>query len=321
MRRRNSSFLVCALALLMLLLLTIPSVGCGSGGNDGNGSAASVVLAAQLPNDWTETQRSTALDAAVSTIEHRLNAYGVAHYVVEKQDTDRILAEVTSVSDVEVVAKLISQTGYLEFREFELKGSSVATLSDYVSDTGTGFFDASVSGSRMFCVSASQDPVAILKLSDNGTRIYTDKDGNDITDSISALSTADKSAQCWMPATGVLNGVRMPLTGAYLESAKSQANTNSPSGVMWVVVIEFSNDGWDLFDQIAAHLYGKTIPQNELGIFLDNALISAPTVNASSYTTAVISGNFDAESSQLLAIQLSSGALPVPLKVVSVTTS
>ncbi|MCX5991092.1 MAG: hypothetical protein NTZ04_01985 [Chloroflexi bacterium] len=38
MKRHDSRFLVCALAVLMLLLLTVPLVACGNGGSDGDGN-------------------------------------------------------------------------------------------------------------------------------------------------------------------------------------------------------------------------------------------------------------------------------------------
>ena len=59
-----------------------------------------------------------------------------------------------------------------------------------------------------------------------------------------------------------------------------------------------------------------------LGIFLDNAVISAPTVNVEFAKTgitggnAVITGRFKAEEANDLAIQLRGGALPVPVEVV-----
>jgi hypothetical protein len=76
-----------------------------------------------------------------------------------------------------------------------------------------------------------------------------------------------------------------------------------------------------LLDEIAAHIYdpqGDKGPYNlihVLGIFLDNALISAPKVNSNKFSgTAVIEGNFTTQSAQQLADLLKSGSLPVELK-------
>jgi len=277
----------------------------------------------QIPQseNWDADQKSLAISGAVKTIESRVNGLGVLEPIIQRQGSDRVLVELPGISDVEQAKSVIEATAFLEFREVEVKGSSVATLNDYISDSGTGLFDTSVPGSRMFYASTSQDPVAILKLSDNGTRIYTDKDGNDITDSVGTLSTADKNAQCWMPATGTLNGVQTQLIGpGYLKSAKSEASSKSTTGaVTWGVGIDWNSDGWTLFNSIAQDLfpYYSSSSVNQrclLGIVLDNKLISSPQIMASSYTTAEITGNFDSSSSHQLAVELTSGALPVPLK-------
>src|SRR6185503_257817 len=57
------------------------------------------------------------------------------------------------------------------------------------------------------------------------------------------------------------------------------------------------------------------------GIFLDGQLISAPTVQqAITDGTAIISGNFSVQQAKELATRLNSGALPVPIKLISQET-
>src|SRR6185503_9074076 len=57
------------------------------------------------------------------------------------------------------------------------------------------------------------------------------------------------------------------------------------------------------------------------GIFLDGQLISAPTVQqAITDGTAIISGNFSVDDAKALATRLNSGALPVPIKLISQET-
>lgn len=60
---------------------------------------------------------------------------------------------------------------------------------------------------------------------------------------------------------------------------------------------------------------------NILAIVLDKVVISAPTINDPiTDGRGVISGNFDLESANTLAVQLRYGSLPIPLKVVEVRT-
>ncbi len=79
-----------------------------------------------------------------------------------------------------------------------------------------------------------------------------------------------------------------------------------------VVGLEFTPQGSSKFADITTKSIGKP-----LAIFLDNQIISAPTVqNAITNGSAVITGNFTVESAKQLAILLNAGALPLPIKVV-----
>lgn len=108
------------------------------------------------------------------------------------------------------------------------------------------------------------------------------------------------------------------LTGRYLESAAlefagqmSGQLANEP-----IVSIRFTPEGAQLFAQITRDNVGE-----QLGIFLDGELLSAPSINEAIVGgTAVISGGFDPDEARLLAQNLNFGALPVPIKLVSTQT-
>ena len=103
------------------------------------------------------------------------------------------------------------------------------------------------------------------------------------------------------------------LTGAYLTSAKLQfgngaANPNEP-----VIQVNFNSDGAKLFGQITDNNVGR-----ELAIFLDGQLMSAPVIQERiDNGTAIISGNFTAQSAKDLASNLNLGALPLNVSLVS----
>ena len=100
------------------------------------------------------------------------------------------------------------------------------------------------------------------------------------------------------------------LTGKQLTRAQVSfnPNTNEPE-----VSLEFNDEGAKLFEEITARNVGKVV-----GIFLDNEAISTPRVNEKiSGGKAVITGKFTLEESKLLARRLNSGALPVPIELVS----
>lgn len=108
------------------------------------------------------------------------------------------------------------------------------------------------------------------------------------------------------------------LTGRYLETATLQfAGQNSGQlSNEPLVAVSFTKEGADLFAEITRAHVGE-----QLGIFLDGELLSAPVINeAITGGTAIISGNFTLESARELAHNLSFGALPVPIKLESTQT-
>jgi preprotein translocase subunit SecD len=90
------------------------------------------------------------------------------------------------------------------------------------------------------------------------------------------------------------------------------------SGTGWQVLINFNETGGAIFTKITKELAGTG---RSVGIFLDDAIISAPTVGAEYAAQGIggnvtISGNFDLESANDLAIQIKGGSLPFPVAVV-----
>lgn len=82
------------------------------------------------------------------------------------------------------------------------------------------------------------------------------------------------------------------------------------------VALNFDNDGKDLFADITKRNIGK-----QVAIFLDNDIISAPTVQtAITDGRAVISGSFNLQDAKLLSQRLNAGALPVPVNLISQQT-
>ncbi len=98
------------------------------------------------------------------------------------------------------------------------------------------------------------------------------------------------------------------LAGKHLKTAQVTFPENSSEPQ---ISISFNNEGKKLFSEITE----RNI-QKPLAIFLDDQLVSAPTVQGKiTAGQAVITGDFTIESAHELAIQLNAGALPVPVDV------
>ncbi len=113
----------------------------------------------------------------------------------------------------------------------------------------------------------------------------------------------------WVKATATgSDGQARELAGKYLKPNSQlvlEPQTNKPE-----VAFEWNSEGAILFEQITQRNL-----QKPLGIFLDDKVISAPTVQSVIKERGVITG-LSIDEARTLAIQLNSGSLDVPLTVV-----
>ena len=102
------------------------------------------------------------------------------------------------------------------------------------------------------------------------------------------------------------------LTGRYLKEATLVFNANNEP----TVSLQFDDQGTALFDQITKANIGKVV-----AIYLDGAPISTPVVQEEIPNgQAVISGSFTPDEAKQLVGRLNSGALPVPITLLSTQT-
>jgi len=103
------------------------------------------------------------------------------------------------------------------------------------------------------------------------------------------------------------------LNGSGLKTAQVSFGNQSLSPQ---VSLELNNEGAKLFSEITQANLGRTV-----AIYLDGLPISAPTVqSAITDGRAVISGNFSPAEAKTLVARLNSGALPVPIQLISQQT-
>ncbi len=107
--------------------------------------------------------------------------------------------------------------------------------------------------------------------------------------------------------------VSTQLSGRYLKKATLEFDQQNFQAV---VSLQFDDVGTKLFGDMTQANVGKTV-----AIYLDNAPISTPVVReAITSGKAQISGNFKPEDAKQLVGRLNSGALPVPIELVSTQT-
>ena len=109
------------------------------------------------------------------------------------------------------------------------------------------------------------------------------------------------------------------LTGADVDKADTGATQDSTTGeYTWMVTLNLNESGKEKFYEATSALYQQ---QGQISIWMDNTMISAPSVSAViSDGKATITGNFTYESAKELADKINSGALPFSLETTSFKT-
>lgn len=114
-------------------------------------------------------------------------------------------------------------------------------------------------------------------------------------------------------ASGTPEWVPTELKGQYVKSASISfgQQTSQPQ-----VQLQFTSEGADIFAKLTEQNIGK-----QIGIFVDNTLISAPVVNEKIPSgNAVINGTFTIDEAKSLAQNINAGALPAPITLINQQT-
>jgi preprotein translocase subunit SecD len=270
-----------------------------------------LVYQADLPEEASGADKAKDMNRALTTIERRIDKYGVTEPIIQQLGDDRILVQLPGFTDIDAAKSLVEQTGFLEFREAELNEAGQAVyLSDYLEGSQNYFFDRGEPGDRIF-VNEKGAPIAFLVKDGAGIK-FIDEAGNPIDEE--TLKQGSTQILSWIPARGD-DGTH--LTGDFLADAAPTVR-QEVTGAEAQVSIEWNHEGGIIFDEIAKRLYNSGeygTPQRALGIFMDNSLLSAPQILEPEYKgSGVITGDFTVAEAEELANMLKSGALPMPLK-------
>lgn len=295
-----------------------------------------------------------AMQAVQDVIERRVNAFGVAEptiYTTKSGDEHRLVVELAGVKDIDQAKDMIRETPFLEFKEEgkdkskEVPQKLIDQMNAQAKQKAEGVLKKALAGEDFAALAKenSEDPGS----KDNGgeydfvkkgsfvpeyeTAIFKMKDGEiypslvesqfgwHIIKRIEVKGEGDnqefKSAHILF-AKKVNPGeqtafVSTNLTGKNLKSASvvfAQSGLSEPQ-----VSLKFDEEGTKLFAEITKRNLNKKV-----AIYLDNEVISAPTVQTEiDNGEAVITGDFSVEEAKKLARRLNEGALPVPITLVS----
>lgn len=239
-----------------------------------------VLLQAELPAGSYSLQD---LQQTANNVARRVNALGVTEPTVQVQGDSRILVELPGVRDPQQAINTIQQTALLEFVDFSGLGGQI------------GQFE----GKRIL---TTEQVLIQQQRQDTGTNTPTANDSE-------TIETEASSQTKETPAVNPTNGqpFQTIMTGSGLQAAAAQLEQGR-----WVIRFDLTPEGGEVFGPFTGARVGQP-----MAIVLDGVVLSAPTIQAQLDTGGVITGSFTEQEAKQLALQLRSGALPIPLRVES----
>ena len=277
-----------------------------------------------------EAVTSEQLDQAVSIIRQRVDASGVSESQVITQGDRNIIVSIPGVPDENTLA-LIKASAKLEFRAVLV--TSVGAPSSSI-DGG----DQAVDGESTDGEASAEAPAPEEQAPSVPNAAPTDpSDLNwvspelqaqfDALDCATAFREPGQVDDSTLPlitcdVTGTQKFILGPVEveGANISDASNgtvQSSTGASTNT-WAVNLDFDAAGTQAFADVTQRLFPLSEPRNQFAITLDGFVITAPATQAViTGGSAQITGNFDRDSSKVLADQLKYGSLPIGFEVES----
>jgi len=221
--------------------------------------------------------KDNAVDQALETIRNRVDAFGVAEPVIQRQGENEIVVQLPGIKDPKRAIELIGKTAQLEFKLVDDESPLAAELPGSVKP---------------------EEEAEMLKKFEG--RIPED-------DVIFFERTVNKNSDEVFKRPFLLKKQSL-LTGDLLSEAGVSIDNrfNEP-----YVSIKFNPEGARLFEEVT----GKYV-KRRMAIILDNSLYSAPVIQEKiSGGSAQITGTFTMNEARDLSIVLRAGSLPAPVKM------
>ena len=283
-------------------------------------------------------EASDAVNKAMTVIANRVDQFGLAEPVVQRQGSNRIIIELPGMRDVERAKNLIGQTARLEFKllksdqdisfitdkmNFYLSGAEDSTA---VSDTTeTGFFEEQIVAdeSKKFTnllkyqrfgdgmpsfdmlVEPEDIPRVNAYLKDSGIEKILEDAGVILLWGPEKTDRQDNMRELF------LVNAASEMTGEMIEDANVVVGTGMEAGRS-EISIDTTSEGVRLWARISGANVGK-----RLAIILDNTVYSSPRFTEKIYGgSSRITGAFGREEARDLAIVLRAGALPASVNII-----
>lgn len=242
-----------------------------------------IVLQAQETNGNPVT--SDSVDRLLEVLRSRIDQYGIAEPVIQRQGEDRVAIDLPGVEDPEAALELVGRTAVLEFRQVLGASPSVPPAPQR----------ANYDNDEQF----------------KRAQYNWDMAKKQVDEYIATVEAQVKSDPNMILAKGSEDGAY--LLGKSYVTGKDLANANTTFDQFGkaAVSLKFSPEGAKLFEEATEANINK-----QIAIVLDDVVISAPVVQQRiAGGEAQITGRFSTADANRLAIMLRAGALPVAVEI------
>lgn len=271
----------------------------------------------KLPADQVEG----AVDRAIAILRNRIDEFGVAEPLIQKQGLDRIVVQLPGVADPARAKALIGQTALLEFKLVRVpeETQQIFTAADaYLLAHGYTGLDSTF---------RSRPLTELLRPGYAGSGFIPDADlararelvtaANEGIPRESILAWGDEAQGEGGPGRLLYVLKRAPeLTGGSVANAIAQIGLDPTNPSAWGVSLQLNAQAGSQFAQLTQANVGR-----QLAIVLDGEAQSAPRINERiPRGTAQITGSFTPEEAKDLAVVLQAGSLPAPVRIIEERT-
>ena len=254
------------------------------------------------------------MEGVLKNITARVNRFGTEEPIIQIFGEDRIIIQLPGASgsttelsftdpvdDIILLSDTLTGAGYLKVMVERVDDRSFRIISDTVG--------SETQSAARVAVSEAVAPVESFTVNS------AIDEAKAVIGETALMEFKERTCGSLDPFTGAcLNptDADLGLTGDDLERAEAAAD---PVGVGWVVNLQFDGRGSDIFSDLTRRIAG--VETKRIAVFMDDREIIAPVSRAWIRDgNTQISGDFTREDARTLAIQLESGRLQVPLKLI-----
>jgi protein-export membrane protein SecD len=263
-----------------------------------------------------------AVDRAMEVLRRRIDEFGVAEPLIQREGEDRIAIQLPGLTDRQRAMDLIGKTALLEFKLVRSsdEGRNAWTRIDaFLAAKGVGAaagMDTAMHRAPLSSQFTEIDNPAFVRQEDVPTveRLLATAGIDSVIppDSQVLWSSPDQGSRGLTGRSFYLVKREPEMTGGSIATATAQVGLDQSNPAAWGVSMTMTPKGRADF----ARVTGNNVNRH-LAIVLDSEISSAPVIRERIPNgNASITGSFNVESAKDLAIVLRAGALPAPVHVI-----